>query len=125
MNVVEQWRQYKGWTYEEFGKKAGMTGSTIGTHCTVDKKLRSETVKKLAKAVGVTPEVFRAGPPKTVAPSQTSHHLTKKEMQGKIIEIAYELDEEELTLLFGIIERFVKGLRINNHAGGNSQNQPA
>lgn len=63
MTIIEQWRRFRGWTFVELGEKTGLAPSTIGSHCTIEKKLKVQTVNRFSAAFGVTSQEFLAGPP--------------------------------------------------------------
>lgn len=63
MTIIEQWRRFKGWTFVELAEKTGLTPSTIGSHCSLEKKLKVQTVNRFSAAFGVTSQEFLAGPP--------------------------------------------------------------
>jgi len=54
MNLVKAWRTYLGITQSEIAKKAGITQAAISQMENTENTLRTATLKKLAKAMGLS-----------------------------------------------------------------------
>lgn len=98
MTIVEKWRAYKGWTLDELGKRMGLSESTIGSHCTVQKNLQRKTLEKFARAFDVTPDEFLAGPQcqpekESPLPTETTPFLSLDELQNKIITLVMDVSD--------------------------------
>ena len=54
MNLVKAWRTYLGITQSEIAKKAGITQAALSQMENTENTLRTATLKKLAKAMGLS-----------------------------------------------------------------------
>jgi DNA-binding XRE family transcriptional regulator len=54
MNLVKAWRTYLGITQSEIAKKAGITQAALSQMEHTENTLRTATLKKLAKAMGLS-----------------------------------------------------------------------
>ncbi|MBN2402649.1 MAG: helix-turn-helix transcriptional regulator [Spirochaetes bacterium] len=59
MNLVKAWRTHLGFTQSEIAKKAGITQAALSQMENTENTLRSATLEKLAKAMGLSLEQLK------------------------------------------------------------------
>lgn len=65
-NSIKKYREQKGWTQEDLGKKAGgMPQSAISIYEKGTKQMMVETMLKISRALSVAPEKLLKKPRKT------------------------------------------------------------
>ncbi len=103
-HFLREWREFRGYSQEELGRKVGATGGVISRYEKGDRSLPVEFAIKLFDALDIMPGQFFA-PPQTPDLNEHAAPLGVKERKSliEVVELASGLTEKERQELLAAI----------------------